>query len=885
MAAPTYTWKRIFPVMLGVALDGAEHTTADYIAAVQEVTERDFPDQAHRMLQHSSVPEDRARWAIWQARHFGFLEDVARGVTRITDAGRVWAADHPYPLGTVGYRDLSVRQAELRRAREETQAGQPALEPDPEEVGSTEADYFWVIRAGSNGEREQRALAEGLGLPGLYIGPVTSIPGTRREIEQAIRAHDPNISRKLLASTAGQAYRLLHEMQVGDTAVMPSKLHPGRLYVGTVSGPATIDSQDPDPDSRSRIPITWNAEPLERSDLALDLRNSIRGLLTLFTVSRHNALERLQSVVDGQGDPDLSPETTAPAEPNLDWIPFFTEFTQALLPYREDRPALQETLREAAQLSGRPSMFNPLWKWVRDGVKENATDVEPFTILSTIHRGITPANRIAMCAGIKEAFALSAELPTSFDGIPVSNNMRVRFESAPDDAGDPNFYDTRWDLFAAGIALADGGGLNAPEQLQQEFVTAFDAATAGRSLPSYTMGLFWTRPEMFLPLDRRTIAFVSSEDGAGLPSARTITDGREYLGLLGDITTWLPDAEVHPATMAGISVAAFSYTTSASAAPADAPSSPSAVVEKTAESSTPAYTIQSILSEGAFMPRSQLESALSRWRTKKNIILQGPPGTGKTWLARKLAHALIGSENEELITVVQFHPSTSYEDFVQGYRPTAEAGGRLTLMNGPFLRAVETARDNAPDPHVVIIEEINRGNPAQIFGEMLTLLEADKRNAESQLTTLYAQEDDQPLFLPENLYVIGTMNQADRSLAMVDMALRRRFAFISLTPALNDAWLEFCTTERGLDRATLEDVRERIAAVNDLIRADSLLGEAYLIGHSFVTPLASSSSPASSSATRAWFEAIVDTDLQPLLEEYWYDRPEQVETALAILRA
>ena len=193
--------------------------------------------------------------------------------------------------------------------------------------------------------------------------------------------------------------------------------------------------------------------------------------------------------------------------------------------------------------------------------------------------------------------------------------------------------------------------------------------------------------------------------------------------------------------------------------------------------------------------------------------------------------------------------------------------------------------NDSTKPHVVVIEEINRGNPAQIFGEMLTLLEADKRGPEHALTLLYGDDDD-PFSLPENLYVIGTMNQADRSLAMMDMALRRRFAFVTLTPQLNQRWKDYCTQECRLDPDTLDGIAARITQVNQLIAEDYTLGDAYLIGHSYVTPKRSTDGVLKSpEETQAWFERIISSELHPLLEEYWFDNPEKLREALDVLRS
>ena len=285
------------------------------------------------------------------------------------------------------------------------------------------------------------------------------------------------------------------------------------------------------------------------------------------------------------------------------------------------------------------------------------------------------------------------------------------------------------------------------------------------------------------------------------------------------------------------------------------------------------YTIDYILADGCFLPQPTLESMLQRLQTKQNIILQGPPGTGKTWLARKLAYALVGRKDDSNVRPVQFHPNLSYEDFVRGWRP--QGNGQLSLVNGPFLQLVEQARSDRDSDYVMVIEEINRGNPASIFGEMLTLLEADKRNPAEALALAYPSEPGERVHIPDNVYVIGTMNTADRSIAMVDLALRRRFAFFDLEPMLNDTWRAWVNEQCGIDDEFLVGVAQRINSLNEEIAADRNLGRQFRIGHSFVTPAPGTSVE----DPDKWFEQVVETDIVPLLHEYWFDDPEKVADA------
>ena len=283
------------------------------------------------------------------------------------------------------------------------------------------------------------------------------------------------------------------------------------------------------------------------------------------------------------------------------------------------------------------------------------------------------------------------------------------------------------------------------------------------------------------------------------------------------------------------------------------------------------YTVDDILDNGCFLDRATLETMLQRLKTKQSIILQGPPGAGKTWLSKKLAYALIGRKDDDQVRQVQFHPNLSYEDFVRGWRPHGD--GKLQLVDGPFLEMSKIACQNPDRVYVMVIEEINRGNPASIFGELLTLLEADKRNQENALALAYPREGNERFHIPPNVYVIGTMNLADRSLALVDFALRRRFAFFDLEPIFNNTWHNWVQQRITNSEDFPDTIKQRIVSLNQQIASDPNLGPQFRIGHSHFTP----TPDAMIDNPERWFKDVVETEIAPLLREYWFDNADRAE--------
>jgi MoxR-like ATPase len=285
--------------------------------------------------------------------------------------------------------------------------------------------------------------------------------------------------------------------------------------------------------------------------------------------------------------------------------------------------------------------------------------------------------------------------------------------------------------------------------------------------------------------------------------------------------------------------------------------------------------------ENLFYGRSSFNSWLDRLRTKKNLILQGPPGVGKTFVSRRLAYALLGEKDDDRVEMVQLHQSYSYEDFIRGYRPTSDGGFRL--QDGVFFRFCERASKDTENDHVFIIDEINRGNLSKIFGELMMLIEPDKRGSEYAMQLPNRREGEDPFgesfYVPDNLHLLGMMNTADRSLAMVDYALRRRFAFVEIEPRFASLQFRSHLRSRGADDELVERVVSRLSSLNKAIAEDNSLGDGFKIGHSYFCP-SSAETP-----DWEWYLKVVTREVEPLLKEYWFDDQETAQKHVEDLKA
>lgn len=270
------------------------------------------------------------------------------------------------------------------------------------------------------------------------------------------------------------------------------------------------------------------------------------------------------------------------------------------------------------------------------------------------------------------------------------------------------------------------------------------------------------------------------------------------------------------------------------------------------------YTKDDFLKE-VFMDGKDFDTLQHLIRMKKNVILQGAPGVGKTFCARRLAQAMMGEKDESRIALIQFHQNYSYEDFVMGYKPVE---GTFELQKGIFYKFCMLAANHPDKEYFFIIDEINRGNLSKIFGELLMLIEKDYRG--EKLTLAYK---DEKFSVPGNLYLIGMMNTADRSLALIDYALRRRFSFFEMNPGFDSEG--FKAYLKGKNNERLNELVELVKELNRQIATDDSLGQGFEIGHSYLCT--------GEIVTDEWLKEVVNYDILPMLQEYWFDNKSEVD--------
>lgn len=547
------------------------------------------------------------------------------------------------------------------------------------------------------------------------------------------------------------------------------------------------------------------------------------------------------------------------------WIPFYTEFATKLLQYKNNRNLLIEKII---------SIFQNLHTKTPTLEKENALqDIDPFTIFGLFNKGITDSNRIAILEQIAKLFDITAKVPQNFDGIPLLNNQKARFYYFIGERGEHDI-DCLWHTFSAALQYAD----NPTEKNKAEMAKWFDIVIKQKGVKwNITMGLYWIRPQCFISLDTPNRNFLCNLKNmpqnfvAAIDGLKQIPSGEQYLWICDLSLDMMQNQNYDYHSFAELSYHAWLCANKRQKTtqnhtwkifPQNDIQKPIICFKKNKNQ----YTKHDFCQE-VYLSEQKYDALLHILKMKQNIILQGVAGVGKTFVATRLAYAMMGKKDTNRIKIIQFHQNYSYEDFMMGFRPT-ETG--FALKTGVFYDFCKMAEKDSTNTYFFIIDEINRGNLSKIFGELFMLLESDKRG-----TTLELMYTNENFSVPNNVYIIGTMNTSDRSLAMLDYALRRRFAFFTLEPAFASSG--FQKYQKNIHNTKFDKLINCIQNLNVAIQNDDTLGDGFLIGHSYFCT--------KQTVDDAFLSAVVEYECMPLLKEYWFDEPEKVQHWQDILRS
>ena len=522
---------------------------------------------------------------------------------------------------------------------------------------------------------------------------------------------------------------------------------------------------------------------------------------------------------------------------NFEWTKFYIEFAKELLEYK-NKDKHKELIEKMK------FVFNGIDKEIPEAVYREYM-VDAFTVFGLFNKGHAHQTRVNIVKAIKEEFKIQCEAPKLFDGIPVVNPINACFFNPKGNVEEiENEINSLWELFEIAINYAD----NNTNENRQKFIEKYDAINIKGTKFKLTIGLYWIRPFRYINLDDTNRKFIKAKLPDYAKYIENFPNGKEYLELCDKLLEDIKNNKCEFKHFPELSEKAWKFLNNP----------PTHLPQQTEK-----YDKNKFLQE-VYITEKEYDKLKKLITEKKNIILQGSAGVGKSYAAKRLAYSIIGEKDNERVKMIQFHQSYSYEDFIMGYRPT-ESG--FELKEGVFYKFCEDARNDEGNDYFLIIDEINRGNISKIFGELFMLIENDKRGEEYALELVY--KDDEKFFVPENLYIIGLMNTADRSLAMLDYALRRRFIFIDIEPAFNKPQFKNDLENKNIDKDLINKIIEKFTKLNETIKSDKTLGKGYTIGHSYFCNR--------KNLSKEDYEDIINYEIAPTLREYWFDNEDKAE--------
>lgn len=518
---------------------------------------------------------------------------------------------------------------------------------------------------------------------------------------------------------------------------------------------------------------------------------------------------------------------------NFEWTNFYMEFADKLLD-KNNREKLIEKIMSIG--FGIPKIIYEY-------------NIDPFSVFGLLNKGYTKQNKITIIKSIKDEFKIKSEIPKGFSGIPASNPTNAYFFNPNGNVIEE--INNLWEFFEVAINYAE----NNTNENRQNFIEKYNKINIKGTKFKLTMGLFWIRPFKYVNLDKTNREFIKAKLPDYAKYIKNFPNGKEYLELCDKLLEDIKNNDCEFKNFPELSHYAYIYKADKGKTNTNTNTNTNANTNTNKK-----YGKEDFLKE-VYITDKEYDKLEKLIKDKKNIILQGSAGVGKSYAAKRLAYSIIGEKDNERVKMIQFHQSYSYEDFIMGYRPT-ESG--FELKEGVFYKFCEDARNDEGNDYFLIIDEINRGNISKIFGELFMLIENDKRKEEYALELVY--KDDEKFFVPENLYIIGLMNTADRSLAMLDYALRRRFAFYDMKPAFKSE--QFKEYQKNLKNSKFDNLIKKVEELNEVIKED--LGEGFCIGHSYFCNL--------ETVEIDKLSLIIEFELIPLLKEYWFDDKEKVNT-------
>ena len=728
--------------------------------------------------------------------------------------------------------------------------------------GSNRSPNLWIVRGGADAHAVSAFFEQGYAGIGFGLqDDDLSLLNSADEIRTLYLERNPG------GSSSNQVIQFCLGMKPGDYVVMPG---PGSRinHYGRFTSDVFNDGLDPYKNKRN---VEWSNRTITREELDLS------GYRTTVTHLKGEVRDRFLGVIANRD----GGSATQFKMPEDSWVPFHLEVGRKLIEgewWLPERRQEFEDMIDAIRWADSEDVGEDYEyeRWAGD----------PFSFYLSFNMRTTGGMRVPAYRKIKELMQVKAEVPE--DGH-EAYGLGVGW------GWDPPLTDEEisflWDFFR--LATEFEPTINSTDY-EDQFINFYDRAASasflsGMRARTLSYLLYWIDPTKYV-LTRRLrsqeLGLLDDLRELNLTVSQELTRGAEYMKAVGAL---LGIGRANEFTI--LDVNRKSTTREMLGLP---------IFERNGARVTGDDLVDKLL-HGVFFDRAEFVRIRDLWRSKMNLVLQGAPGVGKTFMTRKLAYALLDDDTtvaDGRIVNVQFHQSYSYEDFVIGYRPSVNDQQALIFVPQPgsFLELCEKARRDADRDYVIIIDEVNRGNLSRVFGELLSMIEADKRGTRDGVRLPVGMDIPElrqtcvNFSVPKNVYILGTMNLADRSLAGMDYAMRRRFAFVTLEPQFREPesaesvfadWL----SGRDVPEDMITRINDRMSALNRLISTDDRsLGPNFAVGHSYFCDVSDAAAEWNNDDWDRWYNEIVDTEIRPLLEEYWFDDPTKASKEVKKLR-